>query len=54
VLIRWFCLVENIHAKYSIVDSDFYNFDEMGFAIGMIQATLVITRVNWTAQPKAV
>ena len=36
-LIRWFCLVENIHAKYNIVDSDFYNFDEMGFVIGMIQ-----------------
>ena len=33
---HWFRLVENMRAKYGIVDSDFYNFDETGFAMGMI------------------
>ena len=42
------------HAKYGIVDSDFYNFDKTGFAIGMIQATLVITCADRMAKPKAV
>ena len=42
----WFHLVENMHAKYSIVNSNFYNFDKTGFAMGMIQATLVITRAD--------
>ncbi|EDN94839.1 hypothetical protein SS1G_10714 [Sclerotinia sclerotiorum 1980 UF-70] len=31
---EWFGLVSNIQAKYDIVDSDFYNFDEIGFIIG--------------------
>jgi hypothetical protein len=53
-LMRWFRLVENMHAKYGIVDSDFYNFDKTGFAIGMIQATLVITCADRIAKPKAV
>jgi hypothetical protein len=51
---RWFRLVENMRAKYGIVDSDFYNFDETGFTMGMIQATLVITHADRTAKPKAV
>ncbi|EDN93346.1 hypothetical protein SS1G_09212 [Sclerotinia sclerotiorum 1980 UF-70] len=31
---RWFRLVSNMQAKYSILDCDFYNFDEIGFMIG--------------------
>jgi hypothetical protein len=50
-LMRWFCLVENMHAKYGIVNSYFYNFDETGFAMGMI---LVITCADQMAKPKAV
>jgi hypothetical protein len=30
-----FRLVVNIRTKYGIVDSDFYNFDETGFMMGM-------------------
>jgi hypothetical protein len=28
----------------SIQDSNFYNFDETGFTMGMIQAAMVVTR----------
>jgi RecB family endonuclease NucS len=28
---KWFELVKNMQAKYSIQDADFYNFDETGF-----------------------
>lgn len=41
-------------AKYGIVDSDFYNFDKMDFAMGMIQATLVVTHADQMAKPKAI
>ena len=48
---HWFCLVENMHAKYGIVNSYFYNFDETGFAMGMI---LVVTCADQMAKPKAI
>ncbi|APA10425.1 hypothetical protein SS1G_07084 [Sclerotinia sclerotiorum 1980 UF-70] len=32
---EWFRLVLNMRAKYGIVDSDFYNFDETGFMMGV-------------------
>ena len=40
----WFSLVENMRAKYGIEDSDFYNFDETGFMMGMIRSKTVLTR----------
>jgi hypothetical protein len=43
-LIRpWFTLVQNMKAKYSIVDEDMYNFDESGFLMGKISSQLVVT-----------
>ena len=42
VLGAWFRLVENIRAKYGVTDSDFYNFNETGFIIGIICPTIVI------------
>ena len=53
-LMHWFYPVENMCAKYGIVDSDFYNFDKMDFAMGMIQATLVVTHADQMAKPKAI
>jgi RecB family endonuclease NucS len=50
----WFRLVENIRAKYSIVDSDFYNFDETGFIIGQICPGIVIIRADRRSKSKAV
>lgn len=29
-------------AKYGIIDVDFYNFDEIGFIIGMILSGIVV------------
>jgi hypothetical protein len=43
----WFHLVENMRTKYNIVNSDFYNFDKTSFAMGIIQAILVITYIDW-------
>jgi hypothetical protein len=35
-----------MQAKYSIIDSDFYNFDETGFLIGLITPRMVVTRAD--------
>jgi hypothetical protein len=50
----WFRLVENIRAKYSIVDGDFYNFDETGFIIGLITPGMVIIRTNRCGRAKGI
>lgn len=39
----WFWLVENIKAKYGILDCDFYNFNEIGFMMGIICVLIVVT-----------
>ena len=38
----WFRLVENVWAKYGIVDGNFYNFNDTGFIMGMIAPGMVI------------
>jgi hypothetical protein len=43
ILRPWFTLVQNIKAKYGIVDEDMYNFDESGFLMGKISSQLVVT-----------
>jgi hypothetical protein len=35
--------VQNVKAKYGIVDDDIYNFDETRFIIGIIFVGIVIT-----------
>lgn len=50
----WFQLVANIRAKYGISDADFYNFDEAGFMMGMIQPSMVVTRAERRVRPKGV
>lgn len=42
----WFKLVENMKAKYGIQDGDFYDFDETGFMMGVISASMVVTRAD--------
>jgi hypothetical protein len=39
----WFILVQNIKAKYSIINEDIWNFDESGFMIGKITSQLIVT-----------
>ncbi|KAJ6258005.1 hypothetical protein Dda_6917 [Drechslerella dactyloides] len=38
-----FQLIQAVKAKYGIADDDIYNFDETGFAMGMISTTTVVT-----------
>ena len=35
--------MQNVKAKYGIVEDDIYNFDETGFIIGIIFASMVVT-----------
>ncbi len=41
-------------AKYSVVDSDFYNFDETGFLIGIIIPGIVVTRADRRGRVKGI
>jgi hypothetical protein len=50
----WFRLVENMRAKYGVTDSDFYNFDETGFMMGIICPAMVVTRADRRGRGKAV
>ena len=50
----WFRLVENMRAKYGVLDCDFYNFDETGFMMGVICPTMVVTRADRRGRGKAV
>ena len=51
----WFRLVGNIRAKYSIKDSDLYNFNKIGFIMGVIYSSLlVITRADRQGRSKSI
>jgi hypothetical protein len=54
VIWGWFCLVENIKAKYGVLDDDTYNFDEAGFIMGQISSGAVVTASERRGRPKAV
>ena len=40
-------LVQNIIIKYSIFDSNIYNFNEIGFFMGMLNHAKVVTTSNY-------
>lgn len=48
----WFQLVQNTIAKYGISETDIYNFDETGFMIGMVSASMVVTNAERRGRPK--
>ena len=51
----WFRLVDNMKAKYGIIDSDLYNFDETGFMMGVIcGSSMVVTRADRQGRSKSV
>jgi hypothetical protein len=52
VIHAWFRLVANMRAKYGIQDSDFYNFDETGFMMGVICGNMVVTRADRRGRSK--
>ena len=51
---KWFKLVWNTIAKYGILDSDMYNFDEAGFLMGIISTGMVVTASERRSRPKSV
>jgi hypothetical protein len=50
----WFRLVENMRMKYSVLDGDFYNFDETGFMMGMITPRMVVICADRRGRAKGV
>ena len=41
-----------MRAKYAIDDTDFYNFNETGFIIGVICSSIVVTGANQKGRRK--
>ena len=54
VISSWFTLVQNTIAKYGIVESDIYNFNETGFIMGIISTGIVVTSVERRSNTKLV
>ena len=50
----WFRLVQNIKAKYGILDEDTYNFDETGFMMGQVSSRSVVTSSERHGRPKSI
>jgi hypothetical protein len=50
----WFSLVRNTVAKYGILEQDIYNFDEAGFAMGVIATAKVVTSSEARSRPKTI
>ena len=54
VISKWFELVRNMMAKHGIQEEDVYNFDETGFMMGIISASMVVTRSDRRGKAKSV
>jgi len=50
----WFRLVQNVKAKYGILDEDTYNFNESGFMMGVISTGAVVTGSEKRNRPKQI
>ena len=50
----WFSLVWNTVVKYGILEQDIYNFDEAGFAMGVIATAKVVTSSEAKSRPKTI
>ncbi len=44
--------MQNVKAKYDIVDDDIYNFDETRFIMGIIFAGIVVTTLDGCSKAK--
>ena len=51
---KWFKLVRSTIQEWGIVDDDIYNFDETGFAMGMIATARVVTQAERQSRPNLV
>lgn len=50
----WFQLVKNTVNKHGIISEDIYNFDESGFQMGQISASMVVTAIDRQGRPKQI
>jgi RecB family endonuclease NucS len=48
----WFDFMRNTIAKYGVADADIYTFDETGYIMGRITASMVVTSSNRKGRPK--
>jgi hypothetical protein len=51
IISPWFDLVQNVKAKYGILDEDTYNFDETGFTMGVAGSVKVVTASERRSRP---
>jgi hypothetical protein len=51
VIQAWFNDLKEVQTTHGILDEDIYNFDETGFAMGLIATTKVVTRSNMPGRP---
>jgi hypothetical protein len=54
IIKEWFQLVQDTIVKYGIQAEDIYNFDEIGFQMGVISTAKVITASERAGQPVSV
>jgi hypothetical protein len=54
VIQKWFDLIRKTIEEYGIVEDDEWNFDEAGFAIGLIDTYMAVTGAETQGRPKAV
>ncbi|RJE17428.1 Pogo transposable element [Aspergillus sclerotialis] len=47
IIHEWFNCVQRTIIQYRILPKDIYNFDEIGFAMGLIATTKVVTRAEY-------
>ncbi|KKA22176.1 Transposase [Rasamsonia emersonii CBS 393.64] len=51
VIQQWFEQLQKVRLQYGILDEDIFNFDETGFAMGVIATTKVVSRSNMPGKP---
>ena len=51
IINAWFNDLQKTRLQYGILDEDIFNFDETGFAMGLIATTKVVTRSNMPGKP---
>lgn len=54
IIQEWFNLIQNIIEQYRIAEEDIYNFDETGFAMGIVATARVITQSQKQGRPSLV
>lgn len=54
VIITWFEVLQQTRMQYGILDEDIFNFDETGFAMGLIATSKVVARSDMPGKPHLV